>query len=98
MVIIVGAAVGPDQLDPAAFDLVHRPEMDAVRADHLYMLDNLAKIGHIRSPSRHRTHGRELGAFSRRKCAKFARVTRSEARRVGKECVSTCRSRWSPYY
>src|SRR3546814_18311610 len=23
--------------------------------------------------------------------------TRSEARRVGKECVSTCRSRWSPY-
>src|SRR3546814_19765408 len=25
-------------------------------------------------------------------------VQRSEARRVGKECVSTCRSRWSPYY
>src|SRR3546814_14573294 len=23
-------------------------------------------------------------------------VERSEARRVGKECVSTCRSRWSP--
>src|SRR3546814_5833062 len=32
-----------------------------------------------------------------------ARVTRchqprSEERRVGKECVSTCRSRWSPYH
>src|SRR3546814_15130441 len=31
---------------------------------------------------------------------KFAAVTpttrRSEERRVGKECVSTCRSRWSP--
>src|SRR3546814_12300921 len=25
-------------------------------------------------------------------------VHRSEARRVGKECVSTCRSRWSPYH
>src|SRR3546814_21024659 len=25
------------------------------------------------------------------------RGARSEARRVGKECVSTCRSRWSPY-
>src|SRR3546814_18326501 len=25
------------------------------------------------------------------------RAGRSEARRVGKECVSTCRSRWSPY-
>src|SRR3546814_17824567 len=29
-----------------------------------------------------------------------ARTTksRSEERRVGKECVSTCRSRWSPYH
>src|SRR3546814_15086005 len=25
-------------------------------------------------------------------------VASSEARRVGKECVSTCRSRWSPYH
>src|SRR3546814_16850819 len=24
--------------------------------------------------------------------------TRSEERRVGNECVSTCRSRWSPYH
>src|SRR3546814_14430815 len=26
------------------------------------------------------------------------RRPRSEERRVGKECVSTCRSRWSPYH
>src|SRR3546814_17533557 len=25
-------------------------------------------------------------------------LRRSEERRVGKECVSTCRSRWSPYH
>src|SRR3546814_18142685 len=25
-------------------------------------------------------------------------IWRSEERRVGKECVSTCRSRWSPYH
>src|SRR3546814_4001676 len=25
-------------------------------------------------------------------------VLRSDERRVGKECVSTCRSRWSPYH
>src|SRR3546814_17003550 len=25
-------------------------------------------------------------------------MSRSEERRVGKECVSTCRSRWSPYH
>src|SRR3546814_20506041 len=28
----------------------------------------------------------------------FVPTERSEERRVGKECVSTCRSRWSPYY
>src|SRR3546814_10513708 len=27
----------------------------------------------------------------------FRHSPRSEERRVGKECVSTCRSRWSPY-
>src|SRR3546814_6240516 len=29
----------------------------------------------------------------------FVRIARrSEERRVGKECVSTCRSRWAPYH
>src|SRR3546814_13721507 len=28
----------------------------------------------------------------------WANKVRSEERRVGKECVSTCRSRWSPYH
>ena len=32
----------------------------------------------------------DLGGFSRR--------LRSEERRVGKECVSLCRSRWAPYH
>src|SRR3546814_12644285 len=32
-------------------------------------------------------------------CAwKISGPYRSEERRVGKECVSTCRSRWSPYH
>src|SRR3546814_16039551 len=30
--------------------------------------------------------------------ARLLVVVRSEERRVGKECVSTCRSRWSPYH
>src|SRR3546814_14601812 len=29
---------------------------------------------------------------------KLCSSRRSEERRVGKECVSTCRSRWSPYH
>src|SRR3546814_14622602 len=41
-------------------------------------------------------------AISYLPCQVFERLTfdqaaRSEERRVGKECVSTCRSRWSPY-
>src|SRR3546814_12857980 len=38
------------------------------------------------------TSGINLGIAKR-----FAEL-RSEERRVGKECVSTCRSRWSPYH
>src|SRR3546814_4301351 len=35
----------------------------------------------------------------RRNAASTVRpVARSEERRVGKECVSPCRSRWSPYH
>src|SRR3546814_13669324 len=33
-----------------------------------------------------------------RKVGSFAMAGRSEERRVGKECVSTCSSRWSPYH
>src|SRR3546814_10757148 len=33
-----------------------------------------------------------------RRTAPVAPPDRSEERRVGKECVSTCRSRWSPYH
>src|SRR3546814_3977399 len=37
--------------------------------------------------------GRQLASIARLKLR-----VRSEERRVGKECVSTCRSRWSPYH
>src|SRR3546814_14736289 len=33
-----------------------------------------------------------------RKLLQIQFAPRSEERRVGKECVSTCRSRWSPYH
>src|SRR3546814_13670951 len=38
----------------------------------------------------------EVGGFGARS-DETAIEPRSEERRVGKECVSTCRSRWSPY-
>src|SRR3546814_3668206 len=34
----------------------------------------------------------------RREASGVPGSVRSEERRVGKECVSTCRSRWSPYH
>src|SRR3546814_6770570 len=39
-----------------------------------------------------------LGRYRRRWRGLPRAVPRSEERRVGKECVSTCRSRWSPYH
>src|SRR3546814_11103729 len=39
-----------------------------------------------------------LLAYSARNRSASIRIPRSEERRVGKECVSTCRSRWSPYH
>src|SRR3546814_15830962 len=50
---------------------------------------------------------RSLGRLLRRGVIAFQKsrsscnpspLSRSEERRVGKECVSTCRSRWSPYH
>src|SRR3546814_3230231 len=42
---------------------------------------------------------RDLSATpSSRKTTQKAFPFRSEERRVGKECASTCRSRWSPYH
>src|SRR3546814_19560929 len=37
-------------------------------------------------------------AFEREYAVPYDSVVRSEERRVGKEWVSTCRSRWSPYH
>src|SRR3546814_5181832 len=42
----------------------------------------------------HPHHGPRWHRFRDR----VAQHRRSEERRVGKECVSTCRSRWSPYH
>src|SRR3546814_12658677 len=52
----------------------------------------------------HRNQGSTENALQQAEDHQLAKVRsdptqprRSEERRVGKECVSTCRSRWSPY-
>src|SRR3546814_4245229 len=42
--------------------------------------------------------GGAVHAAGERPYDKYQQRLRSEERRVGKECVSTCRSRWSPYH
>src|SRR3546814_12779978 len=42
--------------------------------------------------------GRHGGNLARYRRSAATSAPRSEERRVGKECVSTCRSRWSPYH
>src|SRR3546814_13976402 len=48
----------------------------------------------IRFPTRCRIYG---VCFHNHNRESYMKEKRSEERRVGKECVSTCRSRWSPY-
>src|SRR3546814_13282060 len=55
-------------------------------------------FGHIGDGNLHINVLRPEGMDGAEFVAQCGRVTRSEARRVGKECVSTCRSRWSPYH
>src|SRR3546814_13957345 len=43
-------------------------------------------------------HGKIAQAGTPREIYARPATRRSEERRVGKECVSTCRSRWSPYH
>src|SRR3546814_12573231 len=59
--------------------------------------------GELRPPSNRRRRWRPVYAgfqVARREPATVSLLisSRSDERRVGKECVSTCRSRWSPYH
>src|SRR3546814_12665596 len=56
----------------------------------------LARTDHRNKPGPAAKHA---GAGHNRPMDRYERIlSRSEERRVGKECVSTCRSRWSQYH
>src|SRR3546814_787854 len=62
-------------------------------------LSDIAEVGDGQSEIRGfaRLNGRPITAVQISKTKDESDVTRSEERRVGKEGVSKCRSRWSPY-
>src|SRR3546814_2304810 len=56
---------------------------------YIVIFDGIARPAHHHIlQARNGLHEGKLNVFGQR----------SEERRVGKECVSTCRSRWSPYH
>src|SRR3546814_15329236 len=71
--------------DEGAADEDRRDHRDEARTRHTQALDRLGIDGRG-------DHGLALALFRRGQ-----EEARSEERRVGKECVRTCRSRWSPY-
>src|SRR3546814_13358477 len=84
------------EVQPCASEVgaLHRRVVEAMsegaRVQQQCRLIKEHRLGHI---TRARMAHFQLAA------AQHMQVTvRSEERRVGKECVSTCRSRWSPYH
>src|SRR3546814_17267443 len=76
------------------------PRLVVIRAEH-----QLDHRGHRRALLRAEPRvvqqfgkGARLPLGGEREIPSIADRLRSEERRVGKECVSTCRSRWSPYH
>src|SRR3546814_15247922 len=62
------------------------PLLQIAQPQHIAFLEHPAAQPHAAQQHRGAVAVDDLGA------------ARSEERRVGKECVSTCRSRWSPYH
>src|SRR3546814_13418923 len=92
--------LGVDHID------IYRParlDPDVPIEDTVGAIADLVRAGHVRHIGLS-----EVGADTIRRAAavhpisdlqiEYSLLSRSEERRVGKECVSTCRSRWSPYH
>src|SRR3546814_4677965 len=74
-----------------------------VCSSDLVRLRSLRRVWHCRHATQARERdGERHSALPVRQSAPpdlhQGQAARSEERRVGKECVSTCRSRWSPYH
>src|SRR3546814_11397537 len=95
-----------DTLFPYTTLFRSRAELDLAIEEALAMLDpdtvavslKAAGIafGFVNSVAEFSSH-QNCDASHEGRHSRAGRQGRSEERRVGKECVSTCRSRWSPY-
>src|SRR3546814_18564119 len=72
---------------------IARPVRDLAEAAHAISAFDFRRV-----PQAKGSAFRELDSAAQAFNAMLGGLRRSEERRVGKECVSTCRSRWSPYH
>src|SRR3546814_17418316 len=79
----VGLGGGNRRLDAAEADMMLGPDIGLEA-------QRLRGIGEV--------DRRDVAALDAHEVDLVLRRVRSEERRVGKECVSTCRSRWTPYH
>src|SRR3546814_235117 len=76
-----------------------RYEFECYDTSHLHNLNYFYQEGLVKAPLFIQTCFGLLGGIGPHpEEVLHMKRTRSEERRVGKECVSTCRSRWSPYH
>src|SRR3546814_17039758 len=71
--------------------LDHDPKIDEV------LECVVSDVAGVRGSSSFEEWAEDLG-YGDMRVRDWKRLQTSEERRVGKECVSTCRSRWSPYH
>src|SRR3546814_14847905 len=75
------------------------PELDKARSDQPQGRQARGAREREQDRERKRQHERaHADEHGEREAAHRSVETRSAERRVGQECVSTCRSRWSPYH
>src|SRR3546814_20224480 len=87
------------QRNMAMSSLVTYPELPPVPDAMLYRKSSVVCLEPVRWDPRSGTDRKgRSGIRMIADCRTGAAGPRSEARRGGKECVSTCRSRWSPYH
>src|SRR3546814_11680548 len=86
---ILGVAAERPFVADAVLDVIHRrtPERE-IGVPEIFGVARRRHVGIGRRPARR----------ERQRLVRDHDRNRSEERRVGKECVSTCRSRWSPYH
>src|SRR3546814_12098484 len=76
-------------------DMILRPDLSSAVMDPFCSLPQLILFCNIVDPVSGQFYNRDPRSTA---VLAVEHLKRSEERRVGKECVSTCRSRWSQYH